>query len=809
MVTRTSIRGLRVSSALGDVQDPVQALENLNLSILDLDRIRGISSEGVTSDDLKTLSGLTFDVEKTLIAIEAETRTYENLLKNANDGRNLLRSNLVIDGRILSPSFKFKQYDASDDSIKSTDISTSRASAWSSFGDPSISISYGGEVRVEGKVELDSLNFYENQAIARRFESQIATHQIEVELNGEVYKLYAMKGIPLIFEGFFKDLRSLRADVTNAGPGPGFLRPSWIIRDVDTNAETVYRNRISPSGTTRSSVINFFSSSSKQRSIEFYYPVNNVIRLDIQNANISEFPSVTLPNLQTLNAVGNNLFEMPNFSNITPGLLSLNISNNNLTRSSTNALRNLSDDVIQRLPSTLVTLTMGNTYANANQTSVGLALLPALRNFSCARTSENSRRISGTSPAIGSNLLVYNIGGNLFTSVDPSILNSANIEDININLNNISGDLAFGANPNAGANLKFWRSGNQSHGILNVTGKTNLEFYQHRSANIGSGFKDTLIEGGDSIFTGCTSLRIIDMTSTTVTGNLPIFETNDSLESIDLGNTRITGSGSGIAISNTTFGPRNSEVRKSMRFFSLASILLQGIIEPNVFENMPNISTITVSCYGRAPGVTGTILNNEGISIFRECPSLRTLNIPSNYLTGTLPRFTANQQLRFINVSWNRRSATAGFIGAIPSYSLPFLDQLYLQGNRFTSFESLSCPNLRILDASYNFLAGPIPNLEESFRLLQVNLSNNPSFNSYTRNNFSRLTLLQRLNLSNCNLNRNIVHDILRDLQENYNARNRRGVVIDLTGNAAPDLSVVGSIITDLRNVGWTIGVAT
>jgi len=66
------IQGLRVNRLFGDVQDTEEALENLNLPLRDLDRIRDIRSEGVSREDIITISGLDIDIEKNAVGIFTE-----------------------------------------------------------------------------------------------------------------------------------------------------------------------------------------------------------------------------------------------------------------------------------------------------------------------------------------------------------------------------------------------------------------------------------------------------------------------------------------------------------------------------------------------------------------------------------------------------------------------------------------------------------------------------------------------------------------------------------------------------------------
>ena len=99
------IQGLRVTLTAADVADPVEALKNLNVNILDLDRIRGIAEEGVVPEDIRTLSGLSSDLEKELIGVFDETRNYSSYLSTLNDGRSAINGNMTANASIIAASF--------------------------------------------------------------------------------------------------------------------------------------------------------------------------------------------------------------------------------------------------------------------------------------------------------------------------------------------------------------------------------------------------------------------------------------------------------------------------------------------------------------------------------------------------------------------------------------------------------------------------------------------------------------------------------------------------------------------------------
>ena len=796
------IQGLRVALKLADALDTTEILSNLNLEISDLDKIRNIADAGVEESDIKSLSNLTYDIDKDLVAIFNETSTYESILSTLNDGRRRIDGNLNIAGKIVAPSFKFNKVDFdSGNAIRTVDFSTSRASAWSSFGDPVDSIFYGGDVIINGtgsSIELSSLDFTANANIpfAKRFESQVPTHKIRVNIDGLDYDLYAMKGIPIRFKGFFRSVNSTIQIDFNILNG---LRPSWILRSTTGNkTEVAIVNRItSGTGTSRNSIVTYYDSSSIERDIEFYYPVDRITRIRLDDVRIYGIPTAKIDSMRDLTILNGDLIEMPDLRTIYPGLTTLNLSSNNLTRSNTVSLRTFSADVVSRIPLTLQYLILNNnTYSNSPIVPADLSVLTNLITFSVSSSTNSTRRMTGESPAIGPSVLNYNIAGNRFSSIHSSVIASDTLKSLVINSNGLSGTIST---TNL-SNLEYFISGANTHAIFNATNKTKLIEYSSNNMAFPTASDGNI---GTNVLNNCTNLQTVNLFATNVTGALPNFSTNSNLVTFNSWDSRWQDTDANYSIAENTFGTLiDTPVRTKLTTFDLRSVLLRGPIHPEAFRGMTALKRLVISSYGT--GITG----NYPTSL-SSCTNLTELYLISNKLTSAVVEteiiplnFSNNKRLVVIDLSGNL------FSGAFPSLRLDFLRTIQLNSNQFTSIGAPACRTLTYFNASNN-LIDTVPNFIESTSISNIYLNNNPNM-KYIADTFSTTTSLTRLEMINCGFTQGTINTIIQDLNTNYSKRPRRGVVINLTGNSAPSpTDEINVIISRLRRGGWTLGLST
>jgi hypothetical protein len=733
------------------------------------------------------LSDLKVDIEKEAIALYHETISYQTLLLPLVSSRFRLPINLDINGRAIAPSFKFNKIDFDDsNNMVSLDVSTSRASAWSAFGDPEISVYYGGDLEITSgnTIELSSIEFLDEDIIEKRFDSQIPTHTIPITIDGTNYEMFAMKGIPLIFTGFFRSSEDMMISYDDIAGLT--ISPSWVIYPIDgSESEIVYRNI----GSNNESSIDYYKNTAKERNVEIYYPIDLITEIQLTEMNIKQFPEVIMDNLRILNIQSNDLIEMPDFSQFN-SLITLNISDNDLTRSSEGSLKSLSNDVVARLPNSLRTLTAQGCYTG--DTTANFETLTNLVTLNLYSGVYNSRRMTGTSPAIGTvganpsiatSVKNYNISYNRFSQLHESVQKSNTLETIDIRSNSISGDVSFESN-----NLISVRTGGNSHSPIDLSGKTNLRTYITDSMTFSG---NTDVSG---IVVGCSSLEEYRINNTNASGPIPNFSTNTSLRLVTAWSTRFSDAIPGqYSIGPDTF----SGCRETLDYFNVASGYLESPMHPEAFHGMNALRTIRVSSANR--GITGDIPDMS------QCPDIRRIIFDRNQLSGEIPNISASRL-------WQLHLADNELVGAVPALELPSLRYLTLYRNNLTRVNALNCPNLFNLHLSNNLLESfpDFPNFT-STGLKYIYMSRafaDGSSVGYQQGTFAGLTSLYRLNLNYNNLTQGVVNSILYDLNENYNNRPRSGVRIDLIGNATPSQTdEILAIIARLRNNGWIIGI--
>lgn len=682
-----------------------------------------------------------------------------------------------------------------ENAIATVDFSTSRSSAWSSFGDPAVSIFYGGEVLVNGvgsSVELSSLDFA-GPIKAKRFESQLPTHKIRVNIDGSNYDLYAMKGIPIRFRGFFRTVNStLRIDFSPILKTDGQpYRPSWILRNTANGTENPILNRIAGSGNvTRNSTITYYDSTSVERDIEFFYPVDRITRITLDEVKVYNVPTAKIDSMLELKILNGDLIEMPNLRSVYPNLTTLTLTNNDLSRSDTLSLRTFSPEVVARLPLNLVTLVLNNNTYTGDCTA-DLSVLTRLITYNASSASNTSRRMTGISPAIGPSVLSYNIAGNRFTALHPSVTTSDTLKTLVINSNGISGTISS-TNLNA---LENFTSGANTHELFNAQNKTKLLSYSCGNQT----FPGSAV--GTFIFTGCSSLTSINVSSTNITGALPDFGSNANLVNFTSTGTNWLNASADFSIAADTFGGTGAGIRTKLRSIILQSANLSRPIESTAFRGMSFLQTLTITSDAIRNGTTGI---DGSFPLLVDCTSLTTVNLNNNRLSGVLPSttFSTNKLLTTINISTNRLN------GAFPSLNLTRLASLNINSNEFTSIGAPRCSALRVLSASNNMIED-VPSFASSAGITEVYLSNNVGI-KYNNNPFGSALNLRRLEMLNCGLTQGTINTIISDLYLNWARRQRSGVTINLTGNSPPSTSSdIVFKISRLRRAGWTVSLDT
>ena len=257
-LTNPKIFGLNIKTEFADVRNKNTALLNLGLNPLDLEIIKGSSNAGMTRYDWFSFSRLKEPIYKRLSRFEGESSLFNSILNQRAGTDQTLFGNLDINGSLSGSSIRYRFLDGTNPG-KLADISTSRVSAWSS-SDPrandndldiqklarisygaSVSIISGGQLQFEPQSTVSNFTYngvqYTGPAGQNRlqtsstpevkeFDSEVPTSKIKCNINGKEVFLYAMKGIPLTFKGFFRNLNAkVNINYTQGGSIPA----SWKI----------------------------------------------------------------------------------------------------------------------------------------------------------------------------------------------------------------------------------------------------------------------------------------------------------------------------------------------------------------------------------------------------------------------------------------------------------------------------------------------------------------------------------------------------------------------------------------------------
>ena len=894
-LTNPKLFGLNVLSRLSDVREKNTALRNIGLNPLDLEIIRGAVNEGMSRFDWISFSRLNVPLYKTLDRFNRETGAFTSILEKRAGTDQTLFGNLNLNGSISGSAIRYRYIDFDDSNkTKIADISTSRVSAWSS-SDPRANnqnletqklarISYGARVGIvtDGKLVFgaqstatQALGNATSNTLAQsgivgpagqprlqtsiipepvEFPSEVPTSRIKCKIGNNIVFLYAMKGIPLVFKGFF---RNLNATVTVNNNNP---RVSWKI--VETANENLYSNFKNRGSTTSS--IRFRSPVSRERFIKVYKNPNEITGITIENASISELPPTKLVSCTSLNFNFNNIKLLPNFTFIAPSLSSLNLRRNPLHLSDIQTERSFNKEVLLKIPTSLASLNMGGTFSGSIERNIFSARLPNLTTFNLDRasggrilnqdtrnsTSANTQvKLNGTlttgndagsqafCPDVPIGVVTYDIARNTFRSVDLNAIGegeTANDSEGNT-ITYTKGSFSFKMlpklvtlscyanrflNDNDSGGVTALESANSQGGdpptieSINYGGTglgipSNLQncssLRQFNSAD-NNGSQDQLVNNstGAYLFNNCNSLERISFYRTDLGQiNFPNKFTNPVLTHLDIRYTYIKGGKPGVADADQTHvihADTFEDAPELSNLYILSNKLLSGkSIDPNAFIKNPNLAHFRYYSYGRTSGSIASLFNTN--------TKLHTLVANRNAFTGSPPNFAANPLIRYVNLSYNQLD------GVVPSYAnLNSLRFIYLQNNQLTSLsEPGLLPSLQKFQLNDNQLSGSIPDFTGCTNLRTLTLHRN-NFTGYTDGAFKKLYKIKYLDISFNNLSQSALNKILEDLLENWQSVKRGGVTINLksqSGNIIPTPFGSGMDAAKiLSNNGWDIGIS-
>ena len=809
--------GLNVLSFLTDVQDKTTALRNINLPLPDLDVIRGSSNAGGDRHDWISFSRLSVPIHKTLARFSADSQVFTSALDNRAGVRGILFGGLDINGILSGNAIRYRYVDGVGGSaqVKIADISTSRASAWSSSDpnadtDPTAIISYGAQVKVNGDLRFGTSSISgkklrtSQSAQIREFDSEIPTHTMKIKLNSgndyannDLKEVYLMKGIPLIFRGFF---RNLNADIEISQINN--IPASWKIVERDNpNAYVNFANLGSSL-----SQLRFRSSRSKERFIQFYYNPDNIKKITLTGAQLEELPAVKLAILTELNLSSNIFRNFPDLNFATPSLKVLNLASNQFYLSETKSERALhttlnggyttgttTGTALDKIPTSVTSINIGSAFRGSITPNIFAGRFPNLISLGLSGGHyPDNVNTSNPLPNVSNTVESYTVTSNDFRAFTPTNTsnNQYNIKDltnlVNLNLSGGAyylGDATFSLS--CGSTIKNINLHNSGLPIPSgLVGSQTLESFNGTyMRNAG-----TFFSGNTYKFANCVALTSLNFDRSGISGAFPIFS-NPELRSLNLNYTNI--SGGSLTDSNFAIPSNIFQNTPKLSYFSvISSSLSTNPIHPDAFTGLNQLGTLQYYSYGRT---TGSIPNVNGLT------SLSSLYLSRNAFTGTPPALSSLSNLYIVDLSFNQLT------GATPEYrNLGSLQFLYLHNNNLTGLGNLvNLQQLRRFYAHNNNITGSIPNFNECPRLDYLILYNN-QFTDYTSGSFSGLTRVRYIDVSGNSLTQQAVDQILIDSLANYNAAARRGVTINLRNNATPSESGQENVLL-LRSKGWNI----
>jgi hypothetical protein len=798
-------RGLNVAKALNDVDDSSAALINLGLNKLDLDLVSGLtaSENDVNIREFHTVAGLVVDQKKTLYSLGRSSEAMAGELNSLADIKQPLGYNYRLNSQLQAGAIKYGYFDFATNTQKQADISTSRVSSWSTIGN---TISYGGEVKVVGPT-FSFLTLGTTVApLAKSFRSEVPTHAIKLKVDGVEQDFLAMKGIPLVFDTFFRNA-DLTAGVNAISDGSGVIPITWRITNEDDGQS--YNSGDGSGGSTSVGTgselspvtFPFRDSTSKARKLEFFYNPANVVRLSLNGLNLSTWTNVSLPALKRLDISSNDFYQLPSFRSdasaktsltaegLAPVLTHMTINNNNMSRA-TNAsgVQITANAQLNTLPTTLQSLEMNGVFSDS--TTIDLLDYTSLTNFYMHSYYDSYAQRSMTGgtvmPKVATSIQSYQIYNQPFSQMCNGLINSTNLTYLWFPWCGTSQKEGGGDITIASPVIQYFLSYGNGHNVVNMSAKTSLVNYtQQYSSPSGS---TTFV----SKFTGCTALVDLNFYGSGVTGSIQAGLQNlESLRTFE-------GRYSGISgeLRDTSFQGTNKLVTLLLAASSHTGTDFFGSSPTNssqggtVFHNTLDLQNLYAysnkNIRGQMPNMSKSV-------------KLRVVYLHNTGLSGPLPAFSGCDSLYYIEMNYTRDGDDQGFTGTIPTYSLPGLNYLFLTFNRLTGqCPAFQCPFLYQLSIDSNELVGSIPNLSGCSRLQRIIMNNN-SMTGYVEGNLRSNIYASVIDISNNKLTAAVGPTLISDLLKNWGSNPRSGVTVNLLGNS---VSGVGLTESNTRNDG-------
>ena len=826
------IFGLAVEANFADVRNKNLALQNILLPPPDLEVILGSQEAGATISDWRSFTRLNDPLHETLDRLSQDSGQFPGLLAERAGTDGSLFGNLKINGSISGNAIRYryiKGLGTNTRTVSFADISTSRISAWSSSdpkatnSDPVIQgeakISYGAKLAIKsgGHVQFGTQVTgvsgprlgTSNAPLVKEFASELPTHKIQVQIGGQAVTLYAMKGIPIIFKGFF---RSLDASIILTGLISG-IPPSWkIVETGNVNAYSNFSNVLS----TLTSSISYRASVSRERFIQFYYTPDNIARVSIPSANISELPAVKFQNATSLEFSYNNLRNFPDINFIAPNIQELLLRRNPFYLSETESERKLqstspgsgttTNTVLDKIPTGLRRLHIEGTFYGSITQNIFADRFQQLNFFDIGRGGgayfhPDSADSTCVLPNVSNTVTSYTVQGNDFRAIG-----TADTGNGRYNVNELENAVTISLDSNyylSGAwqidplNNVIQSIGMSGTGLQFPSGLANKQSLQSFNATYGRATGPLVnLPSVPYVFDNCNELTSLSLYAASGIGGsrLPVF-TNAKLGTLDLRYTNIRGGAPDGDDTNVIHSDTFAQAINLATIYIDSGSLLTSPIANDALSNLQYLYYFWYRSYGR----TGGSLPN-----FNGNPDLQYIYMEDNAFTGNAPNLAANTKMYYLDLRRNKLS------GVIPSYkNLPSLYYIFLSANQFTdigTFENL--PSLRYLYIQDNKIGTlgnvKIPDFTDCPRL-QYLIAYNNNFNGYTSGAFVGLGSVRVIDFSdNPNLSQQAMENMLEDLVSNWENSSRGGVSVNLRGCGSQSEVALESVLF-LRSKGWSI----
>eukprot|EP00002_Diphylleia_rotans_P035056 TRINITY_DN759_c0_g1_i9.p1 TRINITY_DN759_c0_g1~~TRINITY_DN759_c0_g1_i9.p1 ORF type:complete len:590 (+),score=112.47 TRINITY_DN759_c0_g1_i9:1427-3196(+) len=216
------------------------------------------------------------------------------------------------------------------------------------------------------------------------------------------------------------------------------------------------------------------------------------------------------------------------------------------------------------------------------------------------------------------------------------------------------------------------------------------------------------------------NLQYLQLDDNMLTGTMPTFSTVSQLQRLQLTNNKLSGSLPNLALPFLTFlnveGNQLSGVIPSLSGLARIQYLFLG---KNQFQGqiplLQQFNLVQLILQDNRK-LTGTIPSFE-------LPSLVSLQLDGNGLTGTIPEMTSFQYPKLLDLYLDDNNLT----GVVPNLQMESLSNMRLQRNQLSgqlpSFSSLTMA--KSIDVSHNKIEGTLPSLTSCQQLLSLDVSHN------------------------------------------------------------------------------------